>query len=81
MLAENGSVFELGKKYGWPGVWNVSLEASLHHFESHDAKAFEISSSFGMDGWVVAESYRLVEVLGPALSNTPLQPTAENLGS
>lgn len=72
LLSDNRNVFEGGKKYGWPGVWNESPEASMHYFESNRAKAFEISSSFGMDGWVIAESYRLERVRHNELSNTPL---------
>src|SRR5262245_10364617 len=61
LLVENADTFERGMKYAWPGVWNQSFEASLHHLESQRAKAFEISSSFGLTGWVIAESYRLVD--------------------
>jgi hypothetical protein len=80
LLSDNRNVFEDGKKYGWPGVWNESPEASLYYFESNRAKAFEISSSFGLDGWVIAESCRLEKVLGNELSNTPLGGISETMG-
>lgn len=52
------SLFEDGAKYAWPGPWNTSPEVSVQHFQSEAAKAFEISSSYGLAGWVVAKSYR-----------------------
>jgi hypothetical protein len=59
LVAHNRRLFEAGSKYAWPGPWNESPEASIQHFESTGAKAFEISSSYGLDGWVVADSYCL----------------------
>lgn len=56
------SLFEEGAPYAWPGSWNESPEATIRHFESNGAKAFEISSSSGLSGWIVAESYRLERV-------------------
>jgi len=56
LVACNRRLFEDGSKYAWPGPWNRSPEASVQHFESNQAKAFEISSSCGLAGWVVAGS-------------------------
>ena len=58
LVARYRSLFEDGAKYAWPGPWNASPEASLRYFESEGVKAFEISSSYGLAGWVVAKSYR-----------------------
>ena len=59
LVASNRSLFEEGVKYAWPGPWNTSAEVSVQHFEFEGAKAFEISSSYGLVGWVVAKSYRI----------------------
>ena len=80
LLDENAITFEHGEKFGWTGVWNTSREASLRHLESKGAKAFTMSSSFGMDGWVISESYRLEEMSQSPPSSMPLQPTAEKQG-
>jgi len=61
------SLFEEGSPYAWPGSWNESPEASIRHFEANGAKAFEISSSYGLAGWVVAASHRLERVGGRAV--------------
>ena len=58
LVDENRVRFEGGQKYCWPGTWNKSPEASLHHFQSKGAKAFAITSSCGLDGWVVADACR-----------------------
>jgi len=62
LVASCRNLFEEGSKYAWPGSWNESPEASLDHFQSHAGKAFEISSSYGLAGWVIAESYRVAAV-------------------
>ena len=64
VVRENANLFEEGRKYAWPDVWNESEEACLRHFESHGAKAFEITSAYGMGGWVVANTCRFEAVLG-----------------
>ena len=55
LIEENRERFENGRRFGWPGPWNQSLEASLRHFEATAARAFELSSSYGMTGWVVCQ--------------------------
>jgi hypothetical protein len=59
LVEGNRQLFEDGAKYAWPGPWNDSPEACIRHFQSAGAKAFEVSSSYGLAGWVVAGSYRL----------------------
>ena len=58
LVGKNRALFEREHKYAWPGPWNTSPEASLHHFQSNGAKAFEISSYYGLAGWVVADACR-----------------------
>jgi len=60
LVAGNAQLFEEGSQYAWPGPWNDSPESSVQYLESRAARAFEISSSYGLSGWVVAASYRLV---------------------
>ena len=59
LVASNRHLFEEGSAYAWPGPWNNSLEESVRHMQSAGSKAFEISSSYGLCGWVVAASCRL----------------------
>ncbi|HTO70379.1 MAG TPA: hypothetical protein VMR31_11010 [Myxococcota bacterium] len=62
LVAGCRSLFEEGSKFAWPGPWNESPESSLDHIRSCGGKAFELSSSYGLDGWVIAESYRVEAV-------------------
>jgi hypothetical protein len=59
LVEGNRRLFDEGSKYAWPGPWNQSTQAAVQHLEAAGARAFEISSSYGLAGWVVAESYRL----------------------
>jgi hypothetical protein len=62
LLSKERALFEQGKEYAWPGLWNTSMDASLTHLRAEGAKGFEISSSLGMNGWVIARSCRFVSV-------------------
>jgi hypothetical protein len=66
LVDDNRHLFDKGSKYAWPGPWNESCEASVQYFESQRAKAFEISSSYGLAGWVIADSCRLERARGRA---------------
>jgi hypothetical protein len=48
-----------GRPYGWPGDWNKSDAAVKLHLESSGLRAFEISSSLGLTGWVLAKSFSI----------------------
>lgn len=67
LVQRNRSLFDDGSKNAWPGPWNESPESAVLHLESNGAKAFEISSSYGLCGWIVAGSYRLEPARGRAL--------------
>jgi len=58
LVEENASLFEEGSKYGWPGSWNDSSRSCLSYFKGGDGRAFEITSSYGLSGWVIARSIR-----------------------
>lgn len=62
LVSREEEVFQKGSGYAWPGPWNESSESAIQYMESKGARAFEISSSYGLTGWVVcsANQYRLV---------------------
>lgn len=62
LVAEHQAQFEEGVRFMWPGPWNDSPESTIRHFESEGLKAFEIGSSYGFVGWVVARSLRLERI-------------------
>lgn len=62
--------FEIGRKYCWPGAWNTSEQATLSHLVSYGTKAFELCSSIGMNGWVLAQSMSIIAINGPKVPTT-----------
>lgn len=53
-LSQNAERFEQEKKWGWPLFWRGSIGQTLEHLSGKQAKCFEISSSYGLSGWVLA---------------------------
>ena len=45
---------------GWPGNWADSLEQAKAFCADHDLKGFDLESSYGFDGWVLAQSVELI---------------------
>jgi hypothetical protein len=62
ILKEFSSEFESGEKYGWPGIWNKSTQACLEHFRKEECKGWIISSSIGMEGFVIAKDMKLLKI-------------------
>ena len=55
---ECAAEFAKGLPYGWPGDWARSTETAAAFFESEGIRGYEISSSLGLNGWVLATSVR-----------------------
>lgn len=47
--------FEAGKKWGWPGTWAVTRIDAENHCQAHTIQGYEIISSCGLNGWVLAK--------------------------
>ena len=60
LIGENKEMFEEGRRYGWPGHWNTSNEAAMIYLVANNIKAFAVSSSCGMHGWVLAASMQMI---------------------
>jgi hypothetical protein len=58
--------FESGRAFAWPGWWNESADKAKEHIESSGMHAFEISSSIGLSGWVLASKMDLLPGGAPA---------------
>lgn len=56
LLKEYAPMFEAGWRYGWPRGWEKEKE-EIEIFARHlGMRAFELSSSYGMSGWIIAKS-------------------------
>jgi len=65
ILTEDSERFEEGRNYGWPGMWNDSETAMRAYLLERGVRGFSISSSFGMSGWIIAESMERISKNGP----------------
>ena len=59
ILLDFNSEFEDGVRYAWPGPWNDSPKTCHEYFEKRECKAWRISSSYGMGGFVIAKTMEL----------------------
>lgn len=59
ILEDYSSEFETGIQYAWPGPWNESLKACKKRFTETDCRGWIIYSSYGLTGFVVAQSMEL----------------------
>ncbi len=57
LVIENWKLFEDGwKAFGWPGDWVASPEKASAYLSQNSIRGFNIESSIGMSGWVLAKS-------------------------
>ena len=60
LLKKCQAAFDEGRRYGWPRFWEGSLEGARQHLESQGIHAFQLQSSYGMDGWVLAKEMKFI---------------------
>jgi hypothetical protein len=61
LLDDNLSRFEAGHRAaGWPRFWKATAEDARRYLVEHKTRGFEISSSIGMSGWVLAGGFQIV---------------------
>jgi hypothetical protein len=70
LLKEKAAMFEDGWRYGWPQGWEKEKEEIEVFVRRLEMRAFELSSSYGMSGWVLAR--RMSKIKKEA--NQTLQP-------
>jgi hypothetical protein len=62
-LREQSHMFEEGRKWGWPKFLKATAEETLSRLVENGLKCFEISSSYGLRGWVVASEVESSECM------------------
>jgi len=72
LLKEHATMFEYGWRYGWPRGWESQKEEIGAFVRRLEMRAFELSSSYGMSGWVIAK--RMAKIKKEA--NQAPEPTA-----
>jgi hypothetical protein len=63
LLEREWSVIAEGfRLVGWPGNWAETLEKAVSYCEAAELTGFDLESSFGIEGWVLARSVERVDV-------------------
>jgi len=60
LLKEHAQMFELGWRQGWPRGWDSRKEDIESFTQRLEVRAFDLSSSYGMSGWVIAK--RMIKI-------------------
>ncbi len=63
LLTQNASRFQEESKWGWPLFWRGGVEGTVEFLREKNVKCYEVSSSYGLSGWVLAtniDSYETV---------------------
>ena len=61
LLVREWENFQQGTRLtGWPGAWADSLEQAKAYCAEHSLRGFDLESSYGFDGWVLAQSVEFV---------------------
>lgn len=54
-VSRHGAEFDEGfPRSGWPHFWRGSVDPAVNYLRSKNARAFEIVSTLGLTGWVLA---------------------------
>jgi hypothetical protein len=61
-LQDNAALFAVESKWGWPLFWQGSVEKTADSLSNLGARAWVISTSYGLSGWVVARKAAISEV-------------------
>lgn len=54
-------LFERSKDYGWPPYMRTTFAELIATLKTQDIKAFVISTSYGLDGWIWAKQMTKVQ--------------------
>lgn len=58
ILESDWEKFEEGRKWMWPGLWADTKQTAKAYFEKNAVKAYDISSSCGLSGWILAQDMK-----------------------
>ena len=60
LLTQEWSAIERGSKQcGWPGPWAQTFAGAVGYAAASDLHGFQVGSSYGLEGWVLAQSARI----------------------
>jgi hypothetical protein len=60
-IVGDGSTFlERNRQHGWPRGWDSKVEGAAQFLRRQGCRCFELSASYGMNGWVAAERMEML---------------------
>ena len=62
ILADAQALLDAGRAYGWPRIEGSPSPALEAYLSANDVRGFEIASSYGLGGWVLAQSMEFIAV-------------------
>jgi len=62
LLKECSAMFDYGWRYGWPRGWDKNKEEIEVFVRRMNMRAFVLSASYGMTGWVLAKDVSKIAV-------------------
>ncbi len=65
ILEKSQGLLDAGRPYGWPHIEGSPKPNLEVYLSASDVRGFEISSSYGLDGWVLAQSMEFIAVSKP----------------
>ncbi len=66
-VSRHAAEFDEGfRRRGWPHFWRGSVEQAVEYLRSQNTRAFEIVSTLGLTGWVLARDTDAPVVAGTA---------------
>ena len=60
LLQQERARFEEGRRWMWPSGWSGSVQDDIARLTERSVRAWEVSASIGMTGWVLATDMTLV---------------------
>jgi hypothetical protein len=63
ILEESQALLAAGRPYGWPRIEGSPPPALEAYLSANDVRGFTIASSYGLDGWVLAQSMEFIAVM------------------
>jgi hypothetical protein len=77
LITEHAEMFENGWRYGWPSGWEKEKEAVQDYVRRLGMRAFKLTSSYGMHGWIIARE--MIKSRKPAIdAPTPTPPVQKD---
>jgi hypothetical protein len=60
IVRESEAQFREEHRFGWPRFWSESMDEVQSYLREHAIRGYQIASSYGMSGWVLARDMQMI---------------------